>query len=250
MLQDCQTPQKIQMSNPKKITRRTALQVGFGAVAGAATGAATGNLLAEPADSASCGTPEQTEGPFYPTHEQADKDLDLTLIEGRSERAEGEVIRVAGQVLDEAGEPVAGALVDVWQANTHGRYRHENDPNPAPLDPNFQGWAQIMTDDKGRYAFKTIVPGAYPVDDEWMRSPHIHFKVSKRGYRELTTQMYFAGHPLNEQDHILLEVSEAERKKVIVEFTEDASGVDDAHGEMPGMKRGRFDLELCRVKRE
>ncbi len=227
------------MSTPKKMTRRAMLQVGLGAAAGAATG----NLLAQPTGDTSCETPAQTEGPFYPKHEQADKDLDLTLIKGHAERADGEIIYVSGQVLDDHYKPVSGALVDVWQANKHGRYHHEDDPNPAPLDVNFQGWGQIKTDDQGHYSFKTIIPGAYPVDEEWRRPPHVHFKVSKRGYHELTTQMYFAGHELNEKDQILLELPEAERGKVIVEFREGSA--DDE----PGAKRGQFNIMLRRVRK-
>ena len=228
------------MPIPKKMTRRALLQTGLGV----AVGTATGNLFAQSAHAGtSCKTPAQPEGPFYPTHQQADKDLDLTHIKGQAERAEGDIIYVSGQVLDDRFKPVPGALVDVWQANKHGRYHHEDDPNPAPLDANFQGWAQIKTDHRGRYSFKTIMPGAYPVDEEWRRPPHIHFKVSKRGYHEVTTQMYFAGHDLNEKDRILLALPEAERGKVIVEF-----GAGSA-GDEPGAKRGEFNVMLRRVKK-
>lgn len=78
-------------------------------------------------------------------------------------------------MLDEEGKAVGGALVDVWQAKVHGGYDHEADPNPTPLDPNFQGWARFTTDAEGRYRFKTIRPGAYAVSGEWTRPPHIHF---------------------------------------------------------------------------
>lgn len=234
-------PHRNSMSRPKKITRRTALQVGLGAAAGAATAATAGGLLAGSNDEASCGTPHQQEGPFYPIHEQADRDLDLTRIQGKSGRAEGEIVIVEGRVVDENREPVEAALVDIWQANAHGRYRHEADPNPAPLDENFQGWGQVKTDSEGRYRFKTIIPGAYPATSNWWRPPHIHFKVSKRGYRELTTQMYFAGNELNEKDRILLELPEEDRPKVVVEFADDDSSED------PGVKRGYFEVEMCRI---
>jgi protocatechuate 3,4-dioxygenase beta subunit len=229
------------MTNSKKLTRRAALQVGLGAAAGAASVATAGGLLVGRDEDASCGTPAQTEGPFYPKHEQVDKDLDLTIIRGRMERAQGDVVFVDGRVVDENGEPVAGALVDIWQANTHGRYSHEDDPNPAPLDENFQGWGQVKTDSDGRYSFKTIVPGAYPVNEYWWRPPHIHFKVSRRGYRELTTQMYFAGNELNKKDHILLDLPEEDRPKVVVNFQDDAKSAE------PGAKRGYFEISLCRV---
>ena len=102
------------------------------------------------------------------------------------------------------GAPVAGARVEIWQANAHGRYSHPYDSNPAPLDPNFEGYAVQMTDSEGRYRFKTIKPGAYPVTEDWSRPPHIHFDVSGRVGR-MVSQMYFENEPLNEVDPLLLE---------------------------------------------
>lgn len=148
-------------------------------------------------------TPRQTEGPFYPITEQNDKDADLTRYGSSNIPARGEIISIKGQVLDDSNTPIAKAIVDVWQANAAGRYAHERDPNPAPLDPNFQGWAIIKTDDLGRFQFKTIRPGAYPISRSWTRTPHIHFKVSSRGYQEITTQMYFDDEPLNDADRLL-----------------------------------------------
>jgi protocatechuate 3,4-dioxygenase beta subunit len=114
-------------------------------------------------------------------------------VKGRPGRASGEVIYVQGRVLDTDCRPVAGALVEIWQANRWGRYDHEKDAgNPRPLDPNFQSWAEMLTDAEGRYRFKTIKPGSYPAEGDWIRPPHIHFKIARRGYHELVTQMYFA----------------------------------------------------------
>src|SRR5438477_11474786 len=143
-------------------------------------------------------TPDQILGPFYPLSELP-QTSDLTRVSGRSGRAEGQVLNVIGRVLNLAGEPVRTAKVEVWQANTYGRYTHPSDPNPAPLDPNFEGSAVLTTDSEGRYRFKTIKPAAYPAGPNRMRPAHIHFQVSGRQDR-LVTQMYFEGDPYLEPD--------------------------------------------------
>lgn len=216
------------MTIKNKFSRRSILAAGAGVTATAMTATAMAKLNAV--------TPANPEGPYYPKHQQNDKDTDLTLIEGHTDHAEGDVIRVTGQVLDDQGEPVKGALVDIWQANTYGRYHHEDDPNPAPKDPNFQGWGMVKTDDEGRYSFTTIKPGAYRVDDDWTRPPHIHFKVSRRGFHEITTQMYFSGEVLNEPDALLLSVAEETRDSLVVDFQE-----------VDGLSSGHFPIVLARV---
>lgn len=167
-------------------------------------------------------TPPHTEGPFYPIVPQIDKDTDLTQVAGNNESAIGAPIIVEGQILDDDGLPIANAVVDIWQANAAGRYAHEADPNTAPLDPNFQSWAIMKTNDEGRYRFKTVKPGAYPVTDDWSRPPHIHFKVSRRGFREITTQMYFEGEALNDVDHLLNELP-ANMRPTLVARQKDSS---------------------------
>jgi protocatechuate 3,4-dioxygenase, beta subunit len=215
------------MTDRPRLTRRQMMQGSLGA----ATLLASAPLLAAQL------TPSQTEGPFFPKKDQADKDLDMTRIQGHAEPAKGEVVQIDGRVLDESGTPVAGALVDVWQANSAGRYDHEADPNPAPLDPNFQGWARLTTDAEGRFRITTIQPGAYPVRDGWSRPPHVHFKVARRGYREITTQMYFDGHPLNAVDLIWNDLSPEERASVTVAFAAEAGAVPT----------GQFDLVIKKV---
>jgi protocatechuate 3,4-dioxygenase beta subunit len=160
-------------------------------------------------------TPKQTEGPFYPVVAQKDKDFDLTKIEGQEGVAEGKVVIVSGYVLNTDGTPVEDATVDLWQANAAGRYNHPSDKNEAPLDPNFQGWAIVPSGKNGEFKFKTVVPGAYPASKDWSRPPHIHFKVSKLGYVELVTQMYFPGEKLNDTDRLLQRVPEADRAALI-----------------------------------
>lgn len=166
-------------------------------------------------------TPTEIEGPFYPITPQKDKDFDLTRIEGGSGIAQGRKIFIEGQVLDTDGQPVENATVDLWQANAAGRYRHPYDSNPAPVDPNFQGWAIVQSGRQGRFHFKTVLPGAYPASGNWMRPPHIHFRVSKRGYLELVTQMYFEGQELNRSDLLLMRKSEMERQSMVARRIKD-----------------------------
>ena len=117
----------------------------------------------------------------------------------------GERIFVHGHVLDEGGQPVRGALVEVWQANAAGRYRHKVDEHEAPLDPNFSGAGRALTNENGYYCFKTIKPGPYPWGNHFnaWRPAHIHFSLCGAGIlSRLVTQMYFPGDPLQQLDPI------------------------------------------------
>lgn len=166
-------------------------------------------------------TPPQTEGPFYPVKDQLDKNADMTFLDGHDEEATGERIFLDGKVINSmTSEPIEGALVEFWQACASGRYQHPDDPNPAPLDPHFQYWAQVRTDSEGSFSIKTIVPGSYPANEEWLRPPHIHVKVHANGFPSLTTQLYFEGHPLNLRDHILKRIPDHKKKLVTVRFVE------------------------------
>ena len=184
-------------------------------------------------------TPSQVEGPFYPIDVDAERDVDLTRLEGHVEPATGEQILVRGVVAAVDGTALPGAVVDIWQANHHGRYSHSKDPNTAPLDPNFQGWGVMKTSDAGNYGFKTIKPGAYPLSflggSGW-RCRHIHMKVSCPGYKPLITQMYFEGDPLIEQDLEIAKAPEEARHLLIAPVTRD----DDS-----GLPLYRFDITLA-----
>lgn len=146
-------------------------------------------------------TPTVDLGPFYPIKRPRDEDADLSLIRG-GRRAIGELIEVSGRVLDRRGHAIAGARIEIWQANAAGRYAHQSDDNPAALDPAFQGFGRMKTDRNGRYRFVTIKPGAYPDGDASPRPPHIHFDIAGASDR-ITSQMIFPGEPLNETDDVL-----------------------------------------------
>src|SRR5215207_3029938 len=100
-------------------------------------------------------TPSTILGPYYPVIRPVERDTDLTRLRGHRSRARGQVIHVAGRVLNQRGEPLRGARVELWQANAAGRYSHPSDPNPAPLDSDFQGYGAQLTDREGRFRFTT-----------------------------------------------------------------------------------------------
>jgi protocatechuate 3,4-dioxygenase beta subunit len=158
-------------------------------------------------------TPRVDMGPFYPMLKPLDKDADLSRIAGSKTRAAGKIVHVTGRIVNEKGEPVRGAKIEIWQANAEGRYSHPADPNTAPIDPNFQGYAVITTDAEGRYRFKTVKPGAYPATADWLRPPHIHLDVSGKTDR-LVTQMFFPDEPLNAKDRILLDLGSGKESAV------------------------------------
>ena len=155
-------------------------------------------------------TPPQILGPFYPIAERPDLAADLARPAGSAAEAGGQLLYVRGRVLTGSGKPVAHARIEIWQANAAGKYRHPSDTNPAPLDPNFKGFAQLTTDAAGRYAFRTVKPGGYPTAEGDIRPPHIHFTVDGR-FDRLVTQLYFAGEPQNQTDRWLNSLSHPER---------------------------------------
>ena len=134
----------------------------------------------------------------------------------------GERIIVHGRVLDRDGHPVRDSLVEVWQANAAGRYMHDLDRHPAPLDPNFSGAGRCLTDAEGRYRFVTVKPGAYPWKNHhnaW-RPAHIHFSLFGRAFTQrLVTQMYFPGDPLFGQDPIYNAIPDEARHRAVSRFS-------------------------------
>jgi protocatechuate 3,4-dioxygenase, beta subunit len=146
---------------------------------------------------------------------------DADLTRQHDGEPQGQRIIVHGRVLDSDGRPVPHTLVEVWQANAGGRYRHVVDNWPSPLDPNFTGLGRTITDDQGRYRFITIKPGAYPWGNHhnaW-RPAHIHFSLFGRSFTQrLVTQMYFPDDPLFFQDPIFNAIPESARHLAISRF--------------------------------
>jgi protocatechuate 3,4-dioxygenase, beta subunit len=157
------------------------------------------------------------EGPVFGDETVSALDADLTRQ--HEDEPLGERILVHGRVLDESGRPVPGALVEVWQANAAGRYKHHVDQHPAPLDPNFSGAGRCLTDSEGRYRFVTVKPGSYPWgnhENAW-RPAHIHFSLFGRLFTQrLVTQMYFPGDPLFPYDPIFNSVRDPRSRELLI----------------------------------
>jgi protocatechuate 3,4-dioxygenase beta subunit len=171
-------------------------------------------------------------GPIFGVERIGPHDNDLT----RQHDGEpiGQRIIVHGRVLDSDGRAVPDTLVEVWQPNACGRYRHVNDNWPAPIDPNFTGGGRVLTDSTGHYQFTTIKPGAYP----WRNHPnawrpaHIHFSLFGRAFTQrLITQMYFPGDPLFFQDPIFNSIPDPKaRERLISRYDHDTTKPEWALG--------------------
>lgn len=178
-------------------------------------------------------------GPVFGQQDVRPGDADLTRQHGGDPL--GERIIVSGRVADEDGRPVPHSLVEIWQANAAGRYRHVNDQHDAPLDPNFTGCGRTLTDANGNYRFQTIKPGAYP----WRNHPnawrpnHIHFSLFGPSFMtRLVTQMYFPGDPLLALDPIYNCTADEKARQSLI-------SVFDIETTMPEYALGfRFDIVL------
>lgn len=171
-------------------------------------------------------------GPVYGDGDIAETDNDLT----RQHTGEplGERVIVRGRVLDDSGRPVPHSLIEIWQANAAGRYRHKKDDHSAPLDPNFTGAGRTLTDAHGDYQFVTIKPGAYPWENHanaW-RPAHIHFSLFGPAFAtRLITQMYFPGDPLLAYDPIYQSIpDEKARQRLVSKFDLEVTRADWALG--------------------
>jgi protocatechuate 3,4-dioxygenase beta subunit len=179
-------------------------------------------------------TPPQSRGPFYPLELPLDKDNDLVTVAGRAGVAKGQIAHVVGRVLDEHGQPVSKARVEIWQCDASGRYRHPGDQGGAALDPNFQGYGEFVTGADGGYRFRTIKPVPYTG-----RAPHIHYAISGSGVAPLITQLYVAGAPENQRDFLLNGIPDPDaRRRLLAPFASDPT--------LPsGELIARFDIVLA-----
>jgi protocatechuate 3,4-dioxygenase, beta subunit len=166
-------------------------------------------------------TPRQTAGPFYPVDWSGDADADLVRVAGEAARAQGTVTHLRGRVLDSRGEPVGGAVVEIWQCDAFGRYRHPRDRQDG-RDAGFQGRGRVAAAPDGGFAFRTIRPVAYPG-----RTPHIHVAVAAPGQRDpLVTQLYVAGEPLNERDGLFNTLRDQRQRDAVLLHLEPADRVE------------------------
>jgi len=200
----------------------------------AAAGASIVPLSAPWSETGLVATPRQTAGPFYPTKLPPDIDNDLVVLRGSAARAEGIVTHVMGRVLGIDGRPIPNATVEIWQCDARGRYLHPGDTGGRPRDRAFQGYGRAVSDADGAYRFRTIKPVPYPG-----RTPHIHFAVEAPGRRELVTQMYVAGEPLNERDGLYRQIRDLRQRAAVTVRLEPANGIE------AGAIAGRFDITLA-----
>jgi protocatechuate 3,4-dioxygenase, beta subunit len=173
----------------------------------------------------------ETSGPRF-SAERLTPLADLSVLNGK--QAQGERIIVRGRVVDENDQPVAGTMIEIWQANAGGRYDHPGDQHDAPLDPNFRGSGRIFSGSDGWYQFTTIKPGAYPWRNHrnaW-RPNHIHYSIFGSGFAQrVVTQMYFPGDPLLDLDPIYLSIpDQSARERLVARFDIDITSPEWALG--------------------
>lgn len=175
-------------------------------------------------------TPSQTVGPFF--HLGCTEQASVGSLVTPSTK--GERIRLVCRVFDGDGQPVPDAMIEIWQANAEGRYAHPEDVQQKPLDPNFNGFGRLASDEQGSCVFETIMPGSVPGNDDTFQSPHINVSIFARGVlKRLATRIYFAGNPTNTEDPILALVP-AERRSTLL-----------AQPDATDKTRWLFDIHLC-----
>jgi len=165
-------------------------------------------------------TSSQTVGPFL--HIGLDRLVTDNLA---GPGVSGEKIVVEGRIVDGDGKPVGDALVEIWQANAHGRYAHPEDKQDKPLEPGFKGFGRVATDDDGRFRFTSIKPGRVPAPGGGLQAPHLNVTIFMRGMlKQLLTRIYFPGDPANAEDPVLSSVAAARRETLIAIPAADRAG--------------------------
>jgi protocatechuate 3,4-dioxygenase beta subunit len=179
-------------------------------------------------------TPPQIEGPFYPYDYASEMDTDLVRLGTDDAPALGQLVHVLGTVRTPSGRPVRNAMVELWQADARGKYRHPADTAAPARDPNFQGYGRTVTDAAGSFRFRTIRPPAYLIDPARTdrRAPHFHLAVSTRGVRRLTTQLYIDGEPLNDTDHWLHMVADPAQRASLIRPITDGTALERNAGQV------------------
>lgn len=161
-------------------------------------------------------TPSQTVGPFF--HYALTDVPDQNILV--NDDTEGQRILIKGQVTDGEGTAIGDAMIEIWQADTKGIYKHPEDPNQAEADPNFAGFGRTPTNEDGIYTFKTVKPGTVAFDSETQQAPHINIRVFARGMLiHAYTRLYFSDE--NNDDDPILDVVPEERRHTLIALRED-----------------------------
>ena len=170
-------------------------------------------------------SPSQTVGPYFAQGLLREGDPVFTNVLV-SENTEGERIRIEGGVFDAEGRPIEDAMLEIWQANHHGRYNHPLDEQDKPLDPEFMGHGRVSTNTNGNYRFETIKPGAVPGPDNKTQAPHISVIVFARGMlSHAFTRIYFEGETLNQDDTVLMSIEDPVHRNTLIAGREEADGM-------------------------
>ena len=177
-------------------------------------------------------TPKQVEGPYYPDKMPLDTDNDLLIINDSMSQAVGQVTHLGGRILDQRGDPIRNAVVEIWQVDNEGVYLHTKD-NRGRMDKNFQGFGRFMTGTKGEYYFRTIKPVQYGN----RRPAHIHYAVYRNNKRVLTTQCYVSGDERLKTDRLIKSSGPLEGNPLVVDFL-------PVKGSKLGELQANFDIVL------
>ncbi len=171
-------------------------------------------------------TPSQTVGPFHRIMVPWEGGAELVAPD------DPHAIRIEGRILDGAGEPVDDSVVEVWQANVHGRYAHVEDTREVPLVAGFDGFGRAIADSEGRFTIVTVKPGCVPGHGEGVQAPHLSLSVFARGLlKHLVTRIYFSDEETaNDKDPVLQSIDDAGRRQTLVAVRQDGDSAPPVYG--------------------